>query len=296
MPNRIIKESICTSEEIDILTPEQEVFFYRLMVVVDDFGLMDARLSILKAKCYPLKSIEINCIQMNLARLQEVGLVKLYQADGKPYLSIVNWAKHQQIRAKRAKYPTPECGSEITCNQLKSNVPVIQSNPILSLSGNPDPVPAKSKKQTFNTEAAEVLAYLNQVCGSRFQAVAANINLITARLREGATVADMKAVIDRQHAEWATDDVMRKYLRPETLFNASKFASYVGVVGITDNASQPQANDAEWAKFEQSVRTFRATVWPAGMESEKERKASELQAIADSFGVKFERPLMEAAA
>ena len=129
MPNRIIKESICTSEEIDILTPEQEVFFYRLMVVVDDFGLMDARLSILKAKCYPLKSIEINSIQLNLARLQEVGLVKLYQVDGKPFLSITKWANHQQIRAKRAKYPTPECGSEIICNQLKSDAPVIQSNP-----------------------------------------------------------------------------------------------------------------------------------------------------------------------
>lgn len=129
MPNRIIKESICTSEEIDILTPEQEVFFYRLMVVVDDFGLMDARLSILKAKCYPLKSIEINSIQLNLARLQDVGLVNLYQVDGKPYLSIAKWADHQQIRAKRAKYPMPDSGSEINCNQLKSNAPVIQSNP-----------------------------------------------------------------------------------------------------------------------------------------------------------------------
>ena len=42
MPNRIIKESICTSCEIDSLTPEQEVFFYRLIVNCDDYGRMDA--------------------------------------------------------------------------------------------------------------------------------------------------------------------------------------------------------------------------------------------------------------
>lgn len=142
MPNRIIKESICTSEEIEALTDQQEVFFYRLMVVVDDFGLMDARLPILKSKCYPLKSIDINSIQANLAVLVAVGLVKLYRVDGKPYLSITNWAKHQQIRAQRAKYPLPKDGSDITCNQLISDAPVIQSNPIQSesnpiLSGKP---------------------------------------------------------------------------------------------------------------------------------------------------------------
>lgn len=227
MPNRIIKESICTSEEIDLLDSEQEVFFYRLMVVVDDFGLMDARLSILKAKCYPLKSIEINSIQLNLARLQAVGLVKLYQVDGKPFLSITNWAKHQQIRAKRAKYPTPDRGDEITCNQLIANVPVIQSNPILSLSGEPDPAEQKPKRQNFTAEATEVLLHLNQVAGTKFQPVPANLNLIASRLREGFTVDAIKAVVNRKHREWGTGD-MRKYLRPETLFNATKFAGYAG--------------------------------------------------------------------
>jgi hypothetical protein len=132
MPNRIIKESICTSDEIDKLTAEEEVFFYRLMVIVDDFGLIDARIPILKSKCYPLKSIDINVIQANLASLVAVGLVNLYRVEGKPYLSITNWAKHQQIRAQRAKYPMPDEGVAITCNQLISDAPVIQSNPIQS--------------------------------------------------------------------------------------------------------------------------------------------------------------------
>lgn len=112
--------------------------------------------------------------------------------------------------------------------KANANHEPITNNQLNTLSGNPDPVPEKPKKQTRTHEADEVLVYLNDVCGSRFKPVAANINLITARLREGATVDDMKIVIDRKHTEWFNDDTMRKYLRPETLFNATKFAGYLG--------------------------------------------------------------------
>lgn len=116
--------------------------------------------------------------------------------------------------------------------EAKANHKPLTINQLNTLSGNPDPVPEKPKKQNRTREADEVLAHLNKVCGSRFQPVAANLNLITARLREGATVDDMKTVIDRKYAEWHDDDAMRKYLRPETLFNAIKFAGYLGAAGL----------------------------------------------------------------
>ena len=139
MPNRIIKESICTSDEIDTLSPEEEVFFYRLMVNCDDFGLLDARPKILVSKCYPLKSIDVKRIVKMLASLLEVGLVNLYEVEGRPYLAIAKWAEHQQIRAKRPKYPQQNEGIAISCNHLLSDAPVIQSNPIQSES-NPNPI------------------------------------------------------------------------------------------------------------------------------------------------------------
>ncbi len=55
MGNRIIKESICTSDSIDQLTWFEECFFNRLLVNADDFGRMDARGQILKARLFPLK-------------------------------------------------------------------------------------------------------------------------------------------------------------------------------------------------------------------------------------------------
>lgn len=104
-----------------------------------------------------------------------------------------------------------------------------QEQEINTLSGKPDDTgkPDSAKKPNFNSEANEILAYLNTVSGSSFEPVPANINLIVARIKEGATVSSIKAVIDRKNKEWANGD-MRKYLRPATLFNATKFAQYSG--------------------------------------------------------------------
>lgn len=54
MPNRFLKDSICTSDNIDRLTAFQETFFYRLIVNCDDFGRMDARPKVLAAKLYQI--------------------------------------------------------------------------------------------------------------------------------------------------------------------------------------------------------------------------------------------------
>ena len=63
MPNRIIKESIRTSDSINDLTWFEEVLFYRLMVSCDDYGRFDARIPIIKGSCFPLKNVTDNQIE-----------------------------------------------------------------------------------------------------------------------------------------------------------------------------------------------------------------------------------------
>ena len=58
MPNRIIKESVCTSDSVDGLSWFEEVFFYRLIVNCDDYGRFDARPAVLKSRLFPLKKRE----------------------------------------------------------------------------------------------------------------------------------------------------------------------------------------------------------------------------------------------
>ena len=105
MPNRIIKESICRSEEIDSLSWFEEVLFYRLIVTCDDFGRYDGRAKIIKGSCFPLKDITEKDIDKALGKLSAVGLVRVYEAKGRPYLQLVTWADHQRIRNQKSKYP-----------------------------------------------------------------------------------------------------------------------------------------------------------------------------------------------
>lgn len=108
MPNRIIKESICTSDDINALALFEEVLFYRLIVTCDDYGRMDARTAILRARMFPLRDeVTDDMVDAALARLCALGCVRRYDVDGKPYLCLPSWENHQRVRNQRGKYPPP---------------------------------------------------------------------------------------------------------------------------------------------------------------------------------------------
>ena len=64
VPNRIIKESICTSENIAALSMGAEVLFYHLIVKADDYGVYFGNEQIIRSTCYPLKTDEIKLKQV----------------------------------------------------------------------------------------------------------------------------------------------------------------------------------------------------------------------------------------
>lgn len=131
MPNRILKESICTSDSVDSLSWFEEVLFYRLIVNCDDYGRFDGRPAIIKNRLFPLKeSLTAKAISKAVNTLVIAGLVVLYEFEGKPYLYLPTWNDHQNVRAKRSKYPSPEgcvIAHENICNHMYADVPVIQS-------------------------------------------------------------------------------------------------------------------------------------------------------------------------
>lgn len=73
--------------------------------------------------------------------------------------------------------------------------------------------------------AEQVLFYLNEKANKRFKAIPTNLKFILGRLKDYSE-DDLKAVIDKKVAEWKGTE-METYLRPETLFNATKFECYV---------------------------------------------------------------------
>jgi len=145
MPNRIIKESVCTSDTVEQMTWFEECFWHRLIVNCDDYGRMDARPAVLKSRLFPLKErMTLKDVSGALTRLADIGCVVLYECDGHPYLYLPTWEVHQTIRAKKSKYPEPISNmqaSEIICKQMQADVPVIQSNPNPNPKGNESPLP-----------------------------------------------------------------------------------------------------------------------------------------------------------
>lgn len=124
MPNRILKESIKSSPQIDALSWFEEVVFYRLMVSADDYGCMDGRTVLLKNELFPTKdTVTKKAVEDAIAHLTSIGLLCKYTVNGMPYLFFPTWEKHQRIRNKHRKYPEPTLDSNSLSNdgQMTAN-------------------------------------------------------------------------------------------------------------------------------------------------------------------------------
>lgn len=121
MPNRILREGILSSERVELLNWAEEVFYRRLMSVVDDFGRYYARPALILAACYPLllKKVSDSDIEKWLSACETAALVRVYPApDGKRYLQLLDFK--QQVRAVESRFPPPPDGCAAPATQTHS--------------------------------------------------------------------------------------------------------------------------------------------------------------------------------
>ena len=246
MPTRILREGILTSRRVNSLAPPAELFYRRLMSVVDDYGRYFSHESLLRAACYPFQLSLVSDSQVATYRDACIGakLIFHYSVDGTDYLQMLD--TRQQIRSK-SKFPEPDeqlYNKFISnANQSKinrqANVLVVEGVVVVegestTMSGKPDAVPLNNKKSEFKTECLEILAFLNTKAGRNYQPVKVNLDFIKNRLREGGTPVQCRQVIAKKCREWGGDEKMSVYLRPATLFNRTKFSQYVGELRSED--------------------------------------------------------------
>lgn len=115
MPNRIVREAILSSERIAMLGWPEEVFYRRVMSLVDDYGRFEANPQLLRARCYPLQTDAVRATDISrwMAACQKAGLILCYEVSGKAYLELLNFGQQQRTTSK---YPAPQ-SSEIICQQ-----------------------------------------------------------------------------------------------------------------------------------------------------------------------------------
>lgn len=114
MPTRLLYEKICDSATLAELTGDEERLFHRLVVKADDYGRFHAHPSLLLGACFPLliEKLEVAQVRAWRDRLADVGLIRVYEVEGREYLQLVTWGEYQRQRGSKPKFPPPLGGAE----------------------------------------------------------------------------------------------------------------------------------------------------------------------------------------
>lgn len=110
----------------------------------------------------------------------------------------------------------------------------------------------------------EILEYLNTVAGRNFDTEStANVKFINARLKK-YSVQDLLDVIEWKTRQWQNSETMKMYIRPETLFNETKFQSYYqevqlvkqGKIKINESVNNNQKGNRLTSRVDEYINSF----------------------------------------
>lgn len=122
MPNRLIREGLLDSDAVGEIDIGAEVLFVRLMLLADDFGRYDGRVTVVCRRAFVnRRNIDEETTGQWLQQLVDTGLIDLYEVGGKPYIEIHNFK--QRTRSQISKYPNRDGLFEVTSTknqQLRS--------------------------------------------------------------------------------------------------------------------------------------------------------------------------------
>jgi hypothetical protein len=120
MPNRIIKESIWTSPNLNHLSWEAERHFYRIMPCPDDHGCCECSPAVIKGKCYPLQdNVTAKHIEQWQTELEKEKLIFRWINGSRQYAIFPTFSEHQRIRSlHNRKTPEPPKSIVDKCRQV----------------------------------------------------------------------------------------------------------------------------------------------------------------------------------
>lgn len=142
--------------------------------------------------------------------------------------------------SKRTALIRSNCTDVLTENTTENTTDI--KNPICPVALQPD------GEVLITDQAKQVLTHLNQVTSSRYQVSTTSLQNIRARIGEGYTVEELSLVVDYCNAKWSEDLTMSAYLRPQTLFQPTKFPGYLKSANSWAKAGRPPRVNGEWAR------------------------------------------------
>ncbi|EML7355021.1 conserved phage C-terminal domain-containing protein [Enterobacter hormaechei] len=166
----------------------------------------------------------------------------------------------RSIGSKRTALIRSNCTDVLTENTTENTTDI--KNPICPVAPQPD------GDVLITDQAKQVLTHLNQVTSSRYQVSTTSLQNIRARIGEGFTVEELSLVVDYCNAKWSDDLTMAVYLRPQTLFQPTKFPAYLKSATNWANAGRPARVNGKWERedgiFKSSFKNTDYSKVPAG--------------------------------
>lgn len=171
----------------------------------------------------------------------------------------------RSIGSKRTALIRSNCTDVLTENTTENTTDI--KNPICPVAPQPD------GDVLITDQAKQVLTHLNQVTSSRYQVSTTSLQNIRARIGEGFTVEELSLVVDYCNAKWSDDLTMASYLRPQTLFQPTKFPGYLKSANSWANAGRPARVNGKWERedgiFKSSFQNTDYSKIPAGFRGAK---------------------------
>ena len=114
---RSIKPDFWRSDDIARLSWDDRLLFIGLWSYVDDNGVGRDEERLIVADLFALDtSFSESSLKVHdgLMRLQTANLITRYTVDGRPFLHVTTWDKHQRInRPSPGRYPLPTCANAV---------------------------------------------------------------------------------------------------------------------------------------------------------------------------------------
>lgn len=115
---------------------------------------------------------------------------------------------------------------KINFSKHKEDLIYLHKAGFLKWSGYNSALKSLKEKQVL-PEVIEVMDFMNDLYGTKFKSTTKSITtFIVTRLKENS-IDDLKLVVANRYAVWKDDPFMCKYLKPDTIFRASKFPKYL---------------------------------------------------------------------
>ncbi|EMQ2225544.1 conserved phage C-terminal domain-containing protein [Citrobacter freundii] len=190
-----------------------------------------------------------NVYRLNVAKLQAAAFSQLSDSDTSKFdASKFDTSKTDPSKSgKNGGFDPSESGGDPSVKSKQD--PQVTSKPSCPVAAQPDP------EVVITDQARQVLSYLNQTTGSRYQVCSTSLENIRARLREQFTVDDLCLVVDYKNADWR-DSEQAQYLRPATLFIPKNFPGYLQSATKWSAAGRPERVNGKWAANSASRANF----------------------------------------